>query len=100
VAGEVVFRGTLGPENSAAVELPAQVLQALGTSQKRPPVRVTVNGVELRTTIAVYGGKSYIGLRREMRETMRVAPGKPFEIHMVIDTERLGSRGDRTSSRG
>ena len=46
-----VFRGMLREEAGAFVEVPPDVLAALGP-RKRPAVRVVINGVELRTTLA------------------------------------------------
>ena len=48
------------------VELPFDVRATYG--EARPKVKVTVNGVELRTTVAVYGGRSYVGFRQEIRD--------------------------------
>src|SRR4051812_30699119 len=63
----ITFRGTLQIDGGMLVEVPTHVLRALGPA-RRPAVRVTLNGVELRTTVAVYGGKSYLGFRKEIRE--------------------------------
>jgi len=88
------FRGTLdGP----AIEVPADVLAALGEGiGKRPPVRLVINGVELRTTVAVYGGRSYLGIRREMREAMGIASGDAVDVDVEVDASRLkGLKGSR-----
>ena len=52
---------------------------------KRPAVRVDIKGVELRTTIAVYGGRSYIGVRREIRDAAKVTLGDEVELSVEID---------------
>jgi hypothetical protein len=80
------FSGTLREEAGAFVEVPRDVLAALGT-RKRPAVRVLINGVELRTTIAVYGGRSYIGIRREIREAAHIAPGEDIEVSVELDDQ-------------
>jgi uncharacterized protein YdeI (YjbR/CyaY-like superfamily) len=49
-------------------------------------VRVVINGVELRTTIAVYGGRSLIGLRREIREAAHINLGETIELAVELDT--------------
>src|SRR5258708_25765465 len=71
----ITFRGTLqaGDRGGAAVEIPTEALTALGTTARRPAVRVVINGVELPPTIAVYGGKSYIGVRQDIRAAAGVA---------------------------
>jgi len=80
------FRGTLREEAGTFVEVPPDVLAALGP-RKRPAVRVVINGVELRTTIAVYGGRSYIGIRREIRDAAHIAPGEEIEVSVEPDDE-------------
>ena len=42
------------------VEVPFDAKAAFG--EARAPVVGTVNGVEIRTRLAVYGGKTYLGL--------------------------------------
>ena len=80
------FTGTLREEAGAFVEVPPEVLAALGP-RKRPAVRVVINGVELRSTIAVYGGRSYIGIRREIREAAHIAPGEDIEVSVERDDQ-------------
>ena len=53
--------------------------------QARPPVRGTVNGYPFRTTVAVYGGTSYIGFRREIREGAAISPGDTVVIELERD---------------
>jgi hypothetical protein len=65
------------------IELPFDVRAEYG--QARPPVRGTVNGYPFRTTVAVYGGKSYIGFRREIRDGAGIAPGDLVEIEVERD---------------
>jgi hypothetical protein len=65
------------------IEMPFDVRAEYG--QARPPVRGTVNGHPFRTTVAVYGGKSYIGFRREIRESAGIAPGDTVEIQLERD---------------
>ncbi len=83
----LTFRATLGGDSGGAfVEVPPEVLQALGPA-RRPAVRVVINGVELRTTIAVYGGRSLIGLRREIRQAAQVSIGDTLEVNVELDAE-------------
>ena len=81
-----VFRGMLREEAGAFVEVPPDVHAALGP-RKRPAVRVVINGVELRTTLAVYGGHSYVGIRREIREAAHIAPGEEIELSVELDEQ-------------
>ena len=72
--GEVLF-----------IEVPARVVAALG-SKKRVPVNVTLNGVQYRSTIAVYGGKFFLPARREIREAAKLEAGKRAQVTLEADT--------------
>ncbi len=71
---------------SIFIEVPAAVIAALGT-RRRPPVRATLNGYEYRTTIAVYGGRYYLPVRREIREAAGLAPGTAVAVDLTLDEE-------------
>ena len=51
----------------------------------RPPVRGTVNGTAFRTRVAVYGGKSYLGFNREIRDAAGIGDGDEVEIELERD---------------
>ncbi|TMD23335.1 MAG: DUF1905 domain-containing protein, partial [Chloroflexi bacterium] len=79
------FAGRLESDQRACfIRVPPQTLTALGPG-KRAPVKVTINGFTYRTTIAVYGGKSYVGVRREVREAAGVAAGDPITVGLEYD---------------
>jgi len=81
------FEGRLESDQGACfIRVPPHTLTALGEG-KRAPVRVTLNGYTYRTTIAVYGGKSYIGVRREVREAAGVTAGDPLTVALEYDAE-------------
>jgi hypothetical protein len=81
------FRATLlGDSSGTWVEVPPEIMGALGAG-KRPAVRVVINGVELRTTIAAYSGRAQIGLRRQIREAAQVDPGESLEVSVELDAE-------------
>src|SRR5207302_2365768 len=81
------FDGRLEADQGACfIRVPPQTLSALGEG-KRVPVKVTLKGYSYRTTIAVYGGKSYIGVRREVREAAGVAAGDPLTVVLEYDAE-------------
>ena len=48
----------------------------------RAPVNVTINGVTWESTVAAYGGRSYLPLRREVREAAGVAPGDTITVEL------------------
>ncbi len=73
------------PGNVLLIEVPARVVAAL-SDKKRVPVNVTLNGVQYRSTIAVYGGKFYLPARKEIREAAKLAPGKRAHVTLEADT--------------
>ncbi len=66
------------------IELPAQLVAGLG-SRKRPPVLVTINTHTYRSTPAVYGGRHYLPLRREVRSAAGISPGDVIEVQVEPD---------------
>lgn len=80
------FEGVLGPESKPVIEVPSGVVEALGAG-KRPPVWATVNGYTFRTTVAVYGGKFYVGLRKDVREASGVEPGQRVAVGLEVDED-------------
>jgi hypothetical protein len=53
----------------------------------RPPVRVTVNGETLRTTIAVYGGQSFVGFNAQFRAAAGIDAGDEVMLKIEPDDE-------------
>jgi hypothetical protein len=72
---------------TAFLELPAEVVVAVGGGRKRPPVRVTLNGYTYRSTVAVYGGKFYVPVRREVREAAGVRHREPLVVRLEPDDD-------------
>jgi hypothetical protein len=88
--GVQTFVGVLDHENEGSgstgfIEVPEAVVEAIGQGKKRPPVRALINGFELRTTIAVYGGKYYIPARKEVRAAAKITHGDRVTIEMSLD---------------
>jgi Bacteriocin-protection, YdeI or OmpD-Associated/Domain of unknown function (DUF1905) len=84
---ELRFEGHLDSDQGACyIRVPPEVLTTLG-QRKRAPVKVTINAHTYRTTIAVYGGKSYIGVRREVREAAGVMAGQRLTVGLEYDAE-------------
>jgi hypothetical protein len=73
-------------QDACYIRVPPEVLTTLG-QRKRAPVKVTINAYTYRTTIAVYGGKSYIGVRREVRAAAGLAPGEQLTVGLEYDAE-------------
>lgn len=75
----------LGGKTATGLEVPAEVVAALG-SGRRPAVVVSVNGFTYRSTIAVLGGVSMIALSAENRAGAGVAAGDEVEVEVELDT--------------
>src|SRR5947209_13328597 len=76
----------LGGKTATGIEVPADVVEALGAG-KRPPVRVTINGFTYRTTVAVMGGVYLVPLAAENRAGAGVAAGDEVDVDIALDTE-------------
>ena len=74
-----------GSGSTGFFEVPSSVVEALGQGKQRLAVVATINGYDLRTTIAVYGGKYYLPARKEVRAA---AGGLKHGDHVTI-TMRL-----------
>ncbi len=46
----------------------------------RAPVTVTVNGYSWESSVADYGGRYYLPLRRGVRQIARIEPGDQVEV--------------------
>ena len=81
------FESRLESDREACfIRVPPEVLTALGQG-KRVPVKVTINGYTYRTTIAVYAGQYYVGVRREVREAAGVAADDQLRVGLEYDAE-------------
>ena len=81
------FDGRLEADQGACfIRVPPQVLTALGQG-RRVPVMVTIKAYTYRTTIAVYAGRYYLGVRREVREAAGVVPGEQLTVALTYDAE-------------
>jgi len=73
---------TLGGKTATGLQVPDDVVTALGAG-RRPPVVVTVGGHTYRTTVAPMGGASWIPLSAEHREAAGVRAGD--EVDVVVE---------------
>lgn len=69
----------------AMIEVPFDVKAFFGKA--RPPVVADVNGYELRTTLVVYGGKTFVGLRSSHVEASGLKVGQRVQVTLALDTE-------------
>jgi hypothetical protein len=83
----VEFEATIVQDGqSVFIQLPPDVVAALGP-EKRPAVLVTLNGYTYRSTVAVYGGRSYLGVRREIRQAAGVSPWQRLAVAVALDEQ-------------
>jgi hypothetical protein len=74
-----------GQGGGHAVAVPKEVAAAF--SSKRTQVLAHVNGVEYRSRLMVYGGQSYLGLRKDLLRQLEVEAGDRVQIELVEDHE-------------
>jgi hypothetical protein len=85
----VTFETTLAASgNNTGIVVPDTAIQQLGRG-KRPPVLVTVNGYEYRSTVAVMGGQCLIGVSAAIRAATGLKGGDSISVMLrVADTPR------------
>jgi hypothetical protein len=71
--------------NNTGIEVPADVVEALGAG-KRPPVVVNVNGFTYRSTVAPMGGKFLIPFSAARRQDSGIGGGDAIEVDLTLDT--------------
>jgi bacteriocin resistance YdeI/OmpD-like protein/uncharacterized protein DUF1905 len=80
------FEGRLEAHGSGTLlEVPFDVRAVFGKA--RAPVTGTVNGYPFRTTVAVYGGRSFLGFRREIRDAAGFGDGDLLTVVLELDDE-------------
>ena len=67
------------------IELPFDAKAEFGRA--RAPVNVAINGYSFRSTVAVYGGKYFIPVRKQRQEAAGVKPGDTVEAAVAPDTK-------------
>jgi hypothetical protein len=65
------------------IYLPFDPREAFGRA--RAPVRGTINGAPFRSTVAVYGGRALIPVRKELREAAGAKAGDT--VHVVMEPD-------------
>jgi hypothetical protein len=86
---DVTFETTLTASgNNTGIVVPGAVIEQLGHG-KRPPVLVSVNGYEYRSTVAVMGGQYLIGVSAAVRAATGLKGGDSISVILkVADTPR------------
>jgi bifunctional DNA-binding transcriptional regulator/antitoxin component of YhaV-PrlF toxin-antitoxin module len=72
-----------GQGGGHALVVPKEVAAQFGS--KRPAVVALINGVEYRSRLAIYGGQSYLGLRKDLLRRLEVEAGDVVEVELVED---------------
>lgn len=82
------FRAVLRLEGKTAtgIEVPPEVVAALGPT-KKPPVLVTIGNHTYRSTVAAYKEVFMIPVAAEHREAAGVSAGESVEVTLELDTE-------------
>lgn len=65
------------------VEVPSEI--AASFVAKRPAVVALIEGVEYRSRLAVYGGRSYLGLRKDLLAAIDATVGDCLDIELTED---------------
>jgi hypothetical protein len=85
-APTVSFSTTLSAfGNNTGIEVPKELIEQLGAGAK-PPVQVTVNGYELRTTVGVMGGKHLVPVNAAIRKETGLAGGDAIDVTLTLAT--------------
>lgn len=71
--------------NNTGIEVPPEVLEALGGGG-RPAVRVVVNGYEFVSTVGARGGRALVPFSAERRAASGLSGGDPIDVTLELDT--------------
>jgi hypothetical protein len=79
------FRTKLGSDAGALfIEVPFDVKKEFGRA--RAPVKVSISGYQFESTVAVYGGKYYVPIRKDRRDSAGVKAGDSVNVTLAPDT--------------
>lgn len=83
------FRGVvvLGGKNATGIEVPAEVVDAVGQGKKRVPVTVRLGSYSYRSTIAPMSGSYFIPLSAEHRGAAGLRAGDEVDVDLEHDAE-------------
>ena len=70
--------------NNTGIEVPPEIIDALAAG-KKPPVIVTVDGFEYRSTVAVMGGRFLIPFSSDKRAATGLAGGDAIDVTLAVD---------------
>jgi hypothetical protein len=70
--------------NNTGIVVPPELIEQLGQG-KRPPVAVTLNGHEFRTTIGVMAGQHLVPISAAIRSATGLAAGDTIDVTLAVD---------------
>lgn len=85
----LVFSATLtrAPDSSATfLSIPLDILTLWGT-HARVAVKGTLNGINFRGSIVPYGGVHYLGIKRDLRESLGIKAGDIVAVVLMVDDD-------------
>jgi hypothetical protein len=82
------FKATveLTGKTATFMEVPLDI-PSLFEGAMKPPVKVTINDHVYRSTIAVYGGRYYLPINRDVKRATGVAAGDTIDVAIERDTD-------------
>jgi Bacteriocin-protection, YdeI or OmpD-Associated/Domain of unknown function (DUF1905) len=75
-----------GSGNKAGIVVPDHIVDGVGAG-RRAPVVVTLNGGSYRSSLAVMGGLTMVGLSAANRELTGASAGDTLEVDLTLDTQ-------------
>lgn len=83
----VTFRTTLSQapgKNATGIVVPPELIDELGHG-KRPPVRVSLDGHEFRTTVGVMNGQCMVSVSSAVRAATGLTAGDEVAVTLTVD---------------
>lgn len=74
----------IGHGNHAALEIPEEILQALGAN-KRAPLKITINGYTYQSTATGVDGKCMVVFPQKDRQAANTKAGDDIEVTLELD---------------
>jgi hypothetical protein len=74
-------------KTAAGIVVPAEILDGLAAGRK-PAVKVTINGLTYRSSVATVNGRPMISVSNDVRKAAGVAAGEVVDIDVELDTEK------------
>jgi Domain of unknown function (DUF1905)/Bacteriocin-protection, YdeI or OmpD-Associated len=81
-----LFKGGDEANASFFIEVPPEVVADFG-KKGQVKVKVAINGYAYRSSIAPYGGKHLLGVRKEIRDAVGKTGGDTIRVSMEVDNE-------------